>query len=748
MVAVKERQPEITSTNGRVEYEGWLQRLAADRPKVEVDFIRQACVMAEKAHAGQTRASGEPFFHHALAVADILVDMKLDYETVAAAVLHDVAEDTEVTLADIEAAFGETVAKLVDGVTKMGQIQEFRGQTEKSKKERARAESLRKMLLAMIDDVRVVLIKLADRTHNMRTLGPLTESKQRRIAKETLDIFAPLANRLGIWQIKWELEDLSFKYLEPETYKDIARQVDERRVDREKYINGVVNTLRKELAARGIAAEVSGRPKHIYSIWRKMRRKGVDFDQIHDIRAVRVFVNAIVDCYAALGIVHTYWRPIPGEFDDYIAAPKDNLYQSLHTAVMGPGGKPIEVQIRTHEMHQDAEYGVAAHWRYKEGAKPDANFDKKISWLRQLMEWKDDVSDASEFIDQVKAEVFQDRVHVLTPNGDAIDLPTGSTPVDFAYHIHTEVGHRCRGAKVNGRIVPLTYHLKNGDQVEILTAKRGGPSRDWLNHNLGYIQSSRSRAKIRHWFRYQNYEENVSDGRTILDRELRRLGIAEVNFEKLAREFHFNKVDDFLAAVGRSDINTANIIQVVQEMVEPPTVQLPPAEAVKKLPPPTSRPARQAGGGDIKVQGVGNLLTTMAQCCRPVPGDNEIIGYITRGRGVTIHRKDCPNVLRLNDDNRDRLIEVSWGNGDTHETYPVDVEIDAFDRPGLLRDITNILANEQINLSAVHVVTKKQQNKAKVLATLEIENISQLSRVLALIDQLQNVVEVKRRRNN
>ncbi len=742
MVVVKDELSQVVSQEVPI-YESWLKSIKAGRSKSEIDFIRRACEVAQRAHQGQTRASGEPFFQHSLAVANILADLRLDYETLAAAILHDVLEDTDVTLEEIEAAFGTTVAKLVDGVTKMGQIQEFRGQTEKSKKERARAESLRKMLLAMVDDVRVVLIKLADRTHNMRTLAPLRENKRRRIAKETLDIFAPLANRLGIWQIKWELEDLSFKYLEPELYKEIARLVDERRINRERYISRFVDKLKKELQQRGIEAEVTGRPKHMYSIWRKMKRKGVGFDQIHDIRAVRVLVNEIEDCYATLGIVHTLWRPIPGEFDDYIATPKDNLYRSLHTAVVGPEGKNIEVQIRTYDMHQDAELGVAAHWRYKESSKFDVNFDKKIAWLRQLMEWKEDVVDASEFIDQVKAEVFQDRVHVLTPKGDAIDLPVGATPIDFAYYIHTEVGHRCRGAKVNGRIVPLNYQLNNGEQIEILTAKRGGPSRDWLNVHLGYLKTSRARAKVRYWFKHQNYEENVSQGRAILDRELHRLGISEINYEKLARKFNFNKVDDFLAAIGRSDINTHQIVSFIKDAVE----SAQPGQADEEdLPPPRSTTTATTTPGDVQIQGVGNLLTNLAQCCRPVPGDDNIIGYITRGRGVTIHRKDCPNVLHLTEHAPERLIEVDWDT-EGEVTYPVDVQIEAFDRPGLLRDITAVVANEKINMSAVNVMTKKKEHKAKVLATLEIADIDQLSRILTIIERLPNVVEVRRRRS-
>ena len=740
MVAVKS---EIT-TEDALEFEDWLESISDGRSKSEIEFIRKACVLAQTAHAGQTRASGEPYFHHVLSVANILAGLRLDFETIAAAILHDVLEDTPVTIEELETEFGDTVAKLVDGVTKMGQIQEYRGQSKRSRKERAQAESLRKMFLAMVDDVRVVLIKLADRTHNMRTLHHLREEKRKRIARETMEIFAPLANRLGIWQIKWELEDLAFRYMEPELYKQIARMVDERRINREAYVEKVARQLQKELNNLGIEAEVVGRPKHIYSIYRKMKRKQVDFDQIYDVRAVRVLVDDVAGCYAALGIVHTLWRPIPGEFDDYIAAPKDNLYRSLHTAVVGPDGKTIEVQIRTYRMHQDAELGVAAHWRYKEGSKTDASFDRKIQWLRSLMEWKEDVVDAAEFVDQVKAEVFQDRVHVLTPQGDVVDLPYGSTPVDFAYYIHTEVGHRCRGAKVNGKIVPLNYQLKNGEQVEVLIAKRGGPSRDWLNPALGYMHTGRARSKVRHWFKYQNYEENVSQGRTILERELRRLGLSEVNYEKLAHHFNFPKVDDFLAALGRGDIAHPQMITGINDVIER-------AESEEndewQLPEfSVSPPAVSGSSTGVQVQGVGDLLTNLAQCCRPVPGDTEIVGYITRGRGVTIHRRDCANVLRLMERSPERLIAVDWGGAGNVTTYPVDVYIEAFDRPGLLHDIAGIVANQKINMSAVNTVTVRSENLARVTATLEVTDIDQLSRVLAMIEQLPNITEVRRRK--
>jgi GTP pyrophosphokinase len=738
MVAVKS---EIT-TQDALEFDSWLQSISAGRTAAELDFICRACELAQQAHHGQFRASGEPYFQHSLSVANILAKLRMDHETLAAAVLHDVLEDTPITYRDLEEEFGENVAQLVEGVTKMGQIQEYRGQSKKSKKERAQAESLRKMFLAMVDDIRVVLIKLADRTHNMRTLHHLREDKRKRIAKETLEIFAPLANRLGIWQIKWELEDLAFRYLDPETYKQIARMVDERRINREKYINTAADMLRAELYERGIHADVQGRPKHIYSIYRKMKRKGVTFDQIYDVRAVRVLVNTVGDCYAVLGIVHTTWRPIPGEFDDYIAAPKDNLYRSLHTAIVGPSGKTVEVQIRTYEMHQDAELGVAAHWRYKEGSRSDPNYDNKVAWIRSIMEWKEDVVDAREFVDQVKAEVFQDRVHVITPGGDIVDLPQGATPIDFAYYIHTEVGHRCRGAKINGKIVPLNYVLKNGEQIEILTAKRGGPSRDWLNPNLGYLKTSRARAKVRHWFKYLNYEENVSQGRVSLERELRRLGLSDINFDKLSQQFQYHKVEEFLAAIGRSDISHTQMVNAINQVVETETPE------ADLWPLPTNHhapPAQASYTGQPTVQGVGDLLTNLAQCCRPVPGDAEIVGYITRGRGVTIHRRDCPNVLNLIDRSPERLISVDWGSVE-NVTYPVEVVIEAFDRTGLLLDISSIVANQHINMSSVHTVTSKSKNTVNVTVTLEVKNIDQLSRVLAMIEQLPNVTEVRRRK--
>ncbi len=715
----------------------WIRALApAEDAREGRELIQRAYELAARAHASQTRASGDPYIRHAMAVADILAGLRLDHEAIAAAILHDVVEDTEITVEEIAEEFGPGVARLVDGVTKMRLIDHQAGIGERGKKERLRAESLRKLLLAMAEDVRVVLIKLADRLHNMRTLGHLSDGKQRRIARETLDIYAPLANRLGIWQIKWELEDLAFRYLEPATYKRIAAFLDERRVDREQFIATVVSTLETALAESGVRADVAGRPKHIYSIWRKMQRKGLSFHQLYDVRAVRLMVDEVADCYAALGVVHTLWRHIPREFDDYIATPKENNYQSIHTAVVGPQGKTLEVQIRTRKMHEHAELGVAAHWKYKEGARHhDHAFEQKIAWLRQLLEWRDESSDAGDFIDRFKSEVFEDRVYVLTPQGDVFDLPQGATPLDFAYYVHTEVGHRCRGAKVDGRIVPLTYELKSGEQVEILTTKHGTPSRDWLNPHLGYLKTSRARAKARHWFRQQDLEKSIAAGRTALERELHRLGITDQNYEQLAGKLGFRKVEEVLTAIGRGEITASQIAGATQGLARPPK-----AEAT--LVP--SAPRARTGKDDVYIQGVGNLLTRMAKCCKPAPGD-PIIGFITLGQGVTVHRRDCPNILKMNEGKRSRLIEVEWATRRDGATYPVDLEVEAVDRQGLLRDISALLSNEKVNVTALTTRTNQSTHMARMDLTLELRDVDQLSRVLGRIGQLPNVVEVRRR---
>ena len=716
-----------------MDIETLLERLPNHLSRDDRELIKRAYELAEAAHEGQTRASGEPYVQHCLAVAQILAELGMDGPTIAAGLLHDTVEDSAISVEDLRQDFGDEVAKLVNGVTKLEEIGKLShlGRRELEDKE---AENLRKMFLAMVDDVRVVLIKLADRLHNMRTLGALPPERQRRFARETLEIFAPLANRLGIWRIKWELEDLGFRYLAPSKYKEIAALIDERRADRERYIARIVEILQRKLREEGIKAEVTGRPKHIYSIYKKMERKGLPFEKIYDVRGVRIIVDTVKDCYAALGIVHSLWRPIPGEFDDFIATPKDNMYQSLHTSVVTDDGKTLEVQIRTQDMHRTAELGIAAHWRYKEGTKYDPVFEAKIAWLRSLMEWRQEVTDAQEFVNALKSDVFQDRVYTFTPKGDIVDLPVGSTPIDFAYHIHTEIGHRCRGAKVNDRIVPLNYQLKNGDRVEILTSKRGGPSRDWLNPHLGYVKTSRARQKIRQWFKRLDRAQNIAQGREIVERELRQLSVEGWGCERVAKLFKFDDVDDFLAKVGYGDINAQQIAIKVLEAEREEREKEEEREEAELAPPVLS-----AEG--VSVKGVGNLLTRLARCCNPLPGD-EIIGYITRGRGVTIHRKDCPNALYLMEKDKDRIIEVAWGPAP--RTYPVMIRVRSYDRIGLMRDINAIVAEENINISGGSITTHRKDHTATIIFTLDIVSAAQLSRVLAKIEQLPNVFEVKR----
>ncbi|GAP06735.1 (p)ppGpp synthetase, RelA/SpoT family [Anaerolinea thermolimosa] len=729
-----------------------LKSLPEQYTAVDRELIQRAYQFAESAHEGQKRLSGEPYITHCLAVASILADLRVPPVIIAAGLLHDTVEDTKVTLEDIRSEFGDEIARLVDGVTKLSNLPRVsRGDqlyTEQKEGEPAEPEAadtdfaddtrrkqlaqetLRKTFLAMGEDIRVVLIKLADRLHNMRTLWYMPEHKRKRIAQETLDIFAPLANRLGIWQIKWELEDLSFRHVNPEKYKEIAELLSQRRADREKQVTEIINHLKTTLEQAGITAEISGRPKHIYSIYRKMQEKSRPFDMLMDLRGVRLIVPTTQDCYSALGVIHTHWRPIPHEFDDYIAAPKDNNYQSLHTAVIYDDGKPLEVQIRTPEMHQNAEYGIAAHWRYKEkSGRIGEEYEQRVNLLRRLMDWRQEVTDAAEFMDGMKTDVFQDRVYVFTPRGDIIDLPQGSTPIDFAYHVHTEIGHRCRGAKVNGRLVTLDYELKTGDQVEILTAKHGGPSRDWLNANLGLVKTQRARAKIRSWFKWQDREQNLTQGKNILDRELRRLGI-EIDIEKLARAFDFRTPEELYVAIGCGDITIGKIVNKIidlgKEKVSDPLLVPHPALDESKV--------QQA---TVTVLGLKGILTTFARCCKPVPGD-EIIGYITRGRGVTIHRQDCPNILSLHE--RDRIIRVSWGSAP--KTYPVPVEIKAYDRQGLMGDISTILAEENINILDVNL--KVSHHLANLRLVLEVGDIAQLSRVLTRIENLPNVTEAHR----
>ena len=732
-----------------------IEALPENYSLVDKENILNAYQYAKKSHTGQKRASGEPYISHCIAVASILAEISVPPAVVVAALLHDTVEDTEVTIEDIKKLFGEEVERLVDGVTKLTnlprvsrgdqhqeeiqpsnleeqeeqELEQVLKRSRSSKKDLAN-ETLRKTFIAMGEDIRVVLIKLADRLHNMRTLGYMPEDKRKRIAQQTLDIFAPLANRLGIWQFKWELEDLAFRYVYPDQYKEIAENLADRQADREEQVHKIANRLKSMLNQANIDSEITGRSKHIYSIYRKMSDKGKTFDMVRDLRGVRVIVPDIPCCYSALGIIHTKWRPIPNEFDDYIAAPKDNFYQSIHTAVIYDDGRPLEVQIRTLEMHQNAEYGIAAHWRYKEKGDRDNTYEQRINWLRTMMEWRQDVEDAQEFVDSMKTDVFQDRVYVFTPKGDIYDLPSGSTAIDFAYHIHTEIGHRCRGAKVDSKLVSLDYKLKTGDQVQILTAKHGGPSRDWLNANLGLVATQRARAKIKHWFKRQNREQNLTQGKIILDNELHRLSMTSLDREELAKQFDFRTTDDLYVAIGCGDLSMSRIINALSE-----------DEKEKE---PLLQPHRGAtevidGGKSITVLGLKGLLSSFARCCKPAPGD-EIVGYITRGRGATIHRQDCPNILRIHE--RERIVRVSWG--EPNQTFPVSIEIKAYDRQGLMGDISSVLNEEDINIANVDM--KINHNLAAIYLILEIIDIAQLARVLTRIESLPNVMEAHRLR--
>ncbi len=700
----------------------------------ELDLVKRAYQFAEAAHDGQFRKSGHRYIVHPLETAIILADLRLDVEVIVAGLLHDVPEDTSVTLVEVEEEFGPTVASLVDGVTKLSRLPWAPDSDQRPAARAAEdAESLRKMFLAMAEDVRVVLIKLADRLHNMSTLEYQPAEKQRRTAQQTIDIYAPLASRLGIWQMKWKLEDLAFRYLEPERYKEIARLLSSRRQVREIYISRVMDVLRDELTRVGIKAEVSGRPKHIYSIYRKMQRRGVDFDHIYDLLAVRVLVDEVSDCYSVLGVVHSLWHPIPGQFDDYIAMPKESLYQSLHTTVVGPEGRALEIQIRTYQMHRVAEYGVAAHWRYKEGARRDLKFEQKISWLRQLLDWQKDLTGAQEFVESLKTDVFQDQVYVFTPKGEIRELPATSTPLDFAYRIHTDIGHRCIGAKVNQRLVALDYQLKNGDIVEILTSKTmKGPSRDWLNPSLGFVKTAHAREKIRQWFKRQQREENVQRGRELVDKELARLGLDHVRLEEVAELFRYERVDDLLAAIGCGEVTPQSIATKLMTP-EPPSVETLLESEAQPTPP------RVISTSGVQVMGVGDLLSQLARCCKPVPGD-PIVGYITRGKGVTVHRADCPNILA--EDERERLVEVEWGKV-KEQVYPVSIRIDAWDRDGLLRDVSTIVAEDKVNMTNVSAITNADRT-ATIRATLQIGDIAKLSRVMSRLEGLRGIQAVMR----
>jgi GTP pyrophosphokinase len=693
-------------------------------PLEKIAIVEDAYNFAAQAHQGQVRRSGEPYLEHPLQTALSLAELQLDASTLAAALLHDVPENCGIPISEISAKFGSEVAKLVDGTTKLAKLSLPASSVATSG---TQAENLRKMLVAMAEDLRVVFIKLADRLHNMRTLDALSPEIQHSIAEETLEIYAPLAHRLGIWELKWQLEDLSFRYLEPKKYRQIANLVAARRARRESFIAQVIQILQAEFKQANLRAEISGRPKHIYSIYRKMEKYATQdkhFDDIHDLLALRIIVSTMPDCYNALGIIHSLWHPLPGEFDDFIANPKANGYQALHTTAMCLGTVPLEVQIRTRDMHHIAEYGLAAHWRYKEGETKDIRFEERIAWLRQLIDWHRELSGAEEFLESVKTDIFIDQVFVYTPKGEIKDLPKGSTPLDFAYRVHTELGHRCIGAKVNGKLVPLNYQLSNGDVVEIMTSKGAkAPSRDWLNLHLGYVKTSHAREKIRQWFKRQERAENIERGRELLEKEMRHLGIKPSEREELAKLFKYDNLDDFLAAIGYGGISTHQIAVKL-------SAQQPPVKAAVTQP----KPPESA----IQVLGMGDLVTHLARCCHPVPGDR-IIGYTTRSRGVTIHRQDCYNVLH--EDEKERLIAVGWEPTDS--LYPVNIQVEAWDRVGLIRDVTTVVAEEGVNIASVSSVHHDDHTVIEYF-TLQTKDLAQLSRLMAKIDGIRGVTGVSR----
>jgi GTP pyrophosphokinase len=736
MVAVLHAAPQAAAPQAVA---AWLDSMGSTYGAPARDALERAVAFARERCGDAAMPDGEPVLGRALGTASILGAIRLDSDSLIAATLLGLPVVGAFDVDEVREAFGADVATLVAGVARMGAIRVSVSLATKDE-QAAQTENLRKMLLAMVEDIRVVLIKLAERTQALRWLVNGDEALRREAGREAVELYAPLANRLGVWQLKWELEDLSLRALEPAEYKRIARLLDERRLDREQYIADVIATLQSELRAAGLDAEVTGRPKHIYSIWNKMRRKQVGIETLYDIRAVRILVGSVRDCYTALGVVHHLWTPLAREFDDYIARPKANDYRSLHTAVIGPQDKPLEVQIRTREMHQHSEYGVAAHWRYKEGSGPrrDPDFDEKIAWLRQILDWKDAVADAGDWLSGFRSSLFTDSIYVLTPQGKVIDLPRGSTPIDFAYAVHTNLGHRCRGARVDGQMVPLDHELANGQRVEIVTAKQGGPSRDWLNPELGYVHSHRARTKVRQWFKAQQLEETVAQGRALVERDLARLGATALKLDAVAAKAGFHGTDDLFAAYARDEINSKAVHTAILALAQPGTeAAAPPPEPEVVM----RKPRAGNAGSGILVVGVDRLMTGLARCCKPAPPD-PIVGFVTRGKGITVHRASCASVARLLAREPERRIDASWGSA-RDEVFPVDIVVEATDRQGLLRDISEVLSREKINVTAVNTLTRAHQ--ARMAFTLEVASVAQLARALGLVRDVRGVYGAARR---
>ncbi|VUD56507.1 GTP pyrophosphokinase [Thalassocella blandensis] len=744
MVKVREDRP--VDLDGAVDLDSWLEKICAlahydESAKAQLIKACNTAKSLELEQGDPNSGWGEGFttYSAGLEMAEILADLQMDLDTITAAILYRSVREDKISQKIILDEFGETVANLVDGVRRMAAISGLSNHDAGAvfgQESEEQAENVRKMLVAMIDDVRVALIKLAERTCAIRAVKKAPGEKRKKVAKEVSEIYAPLAHRLGIGHIKWELEDLAFRYLQPYDYKYIAKLLDERRLDRQVYIDQVINMINDALGRENIKAEVHGRAKHIYSIWRKMRRKNISFSEVYDIRAIRILVNSERECYAVLGIVHALWRNIPHEFDDYIANPKENGYRSLHTAVKGPDNRVLEVQIRSNTMHEEAEFGVCAHWRYKDTDSEGGHgsYEQKIEWLRQVLEWHDEVG-GTPWEDHLPKGIEQDRIYVFTPEGHVVDLPEKATPVDFAFRIHTDVGIRCRGAKVNGRIVPLNHPLKTADQVEVLTGKREAPSRDWLNPNLGYVTTSRARSRLHQWFKLQDRDQNIADGRAMLDHEFKRLALAGLNYEELTQKLKLKSLDDLYAAVGMADLSVDRVINAAHRLIDKDSSQ----QTVGSM---VGRASNEESGVDVYIDGVGNLMSHIAQCCKPIPGDG-ISGYITLGRGVSIHRNDCANFLQRQSEEPERIITVDWAEK-PGRLYSVGIFIEAFDRHGLLRDITTLLDRERVNVSALTTLSNKEKSTAEMNLTIEIEDFGALSRVLAKLNHLPNVSIVRR----
>jgi GTP diphosphokinase / guanosine-3',5'-bis(diphosphate) 3'-diphosphatase len=706
-------------------------------PTNDAEIVERAYNYAVKAHDGQKRVSGEDYIIHPVEVAKILAELNMDNITIAAGILHDVIEDTKCTYEDCKNLFGEEIAMLVDGVTKLGKL-------EYKTKEEQQAESLRKMFIAMAKDIRVVLIKLADRLHNMRTLKYMPTEKQKEKAKETMEIYAPIAHRLGISKVKWEMEDLALRYLEPKEYYELVEKVAKKRKEREEEINHVIELLKEKFKEVGIEAHIEGRPKSFYSIYRKMYYQNKTFEQIFDLTAVRIIVDTVKDCYGVLGIVHTLWKPIPGRFKDYVAMPKPNMYQSLHTTLVGTEGQPFEVQIRTWEMHRTSEIGIAAHWKYKEGRTSQSEFDEKLKWLRQMLEWQNEIKDTREFMETLKVDLFTDEVYVFTPKGDVVDLPVESNPIDYAYKIHSQIGNRCIGAKINGRIVPLDYKLQNGDIVEVITsAVANGPSRDWLK----IVKSSQAKNKIRQWFKKEKREENIQKGKELLEKEIRRNGFTTAQLlrpewvEAIYKKFSLHTVDDMYSSLGYGGLTPNQVItKLKDEFRKTQKLEEREEESIERQVERAQERQKNHSGAGVRVKGVENIMIRFSKCCNPVPGD-EIVGYITKGRGVSVHQKDCPNVTDLMNE-EERFIEVEW-NAQTKVSYNADLEVRATDRKGLLAEITTIIDESKVNINAFHSRTTKDK-MAIINFILEISDIEQLNKLIRKFRKIDGVIDVYR----